>query len=209
MSKAYRIMHEWPLRKRQVMHGRTPRPMREIDRTSESPLLAPPFADQWHVAMSEPRREREAIVELERAGYGAWYPQETIWRERRDKREKARVNQPLFPRYLFVALRPVATKPIRDCRHVSGLLPYRPTQRLVDHLYARQEGKEFDAIRAAQDAAEAERKALIGRRATIIDGPFATFDGIIAMAGHERVEVLVNILGRMTPIDVDRRSVAA
>jgi transcription antitermination factor NusG len=209
MSKAYRFMHEGPIRKRQLMPARTPRPMREVDRTNESPLLAPPIAETWRVVMTEPRREREAVVELVRAGYAAWYPQETVIRERRDHREKAKINQPLFPRYVFVALRPVAEKAIRDCRHVSGLLPYRPTVKTIENLYLRQEGREFDAIRAAEAAAEAERKALIGKSVTITEGPFAEFNGIVLKAEHERVEILVSIFGRLSPAIVDRRSIAA
>jgi transcription antitermination factor NusG len=205
MSKAYRMMHDGPLRKRQLMPGRTPRLMRERDRTDESPLVAPPSAAQWHVAMSEPRREREAAIELERAGYGAWYPQETIWRERRDKRERTRLNQPLFPRYLFVALRPNADKPIRDCRHITGLLPYRPTAKTITELYDRQSGREFDAERAAEQA----RQALVGKPVRIADGPFASFNGIVTRAAHERIEILINVLGRLTPVVVNERNIAA
>jgi transcription termination/antitermination protein NusG len=205
MSKAYRMMHDGPLRKRPLMPARQARPLKEVDRTKESPLMEPPGAELWRVIMTEPRREKLAIEELRRAGYDAWYPQETVWVRKANKHERARVNQPLFPRYVFVALRSNATKAIRDCKHVTALLPYRPASALISNLYDRQQGREFDAERAERDY----RKSLEGKTLPITDGPFASFDGIVTRAEHERLIVLVNIFGRMTEVALDYSQIAA
>jgi len=187
------------------MPARTPRPMRDIDRTSESPLSAPPDVTAWRIVMTEPRQERSAVQELHRAGYAAWFPQETKIVENRAKREKAKVNVPLFARYVFVGLMPMADKPIKDCRRVTCLLPYSVPTSMIADLHRRQDGREFDSVKAAAAA----RQKLIGKQAKIINGPFAGFDNIVEKAGHERLLVLVNIFGRVTSVSIDARDIAA
>ncbi len=208
MSKLYRMMHDGPIRKRPLIPARTPRQVKDVDRTKESPLVAPPRSSepqQWRIVMTAPRREREAIIELTRAGYVGWFPQETVWVSRPNKRERAKINRPLFPRYVFVALRSNAIRAIRDCKHITGLLPYRPSEALIDNLYDRQEGREFDAAKAEAD----KRKALVGQTVRIVNGPFATFDGLVTMAEHERIEVLVSVFARPTPVALDFNDIAA
>jgi transcription antitermination factor NusG len=179
--------------------------MRDVDRTSESPLSAPPDVTAWRIVMTEPRQERAAVQELRRAGYAAWFPQETKIVENRAKREKAKVNVPLFARYVFVGLMPMADKPIKDCRRVTCLLPYTVPVAMISDLHRRQDGREFDSVKAADKA----RQKLIGKRTRIVNGPFAGFDNIVQKAEQERALVLVDIFGRETSVWINIKDIAA
>jgi transcriptional antiterminator RfaH len=64
---------------------------------------------RWFAVMTSPRSEQEASVHLRRAGFLTFYPhtRETvrISRAGTHRRLLVEVERPLFPRYIFVALR--------------------------------------------------------------------------------------------------------
>jgi len=64
---------------------------------------------KWYACLTGPRAEQEASVNLRRAGYLVFYPhiREVVRVKQRgtERRLRKEVVRPLFPRYLFVALR--------------------------------------------------------------------------------------------------------
>jgi transcription antitermination factor NusG len=193
VSKFYKLMNNGPDNARQVRSYVHVRPMRDVDNTHLSPLIAPADCMIWRIAMTEPRREAEACQHLRKSGYAAWFPQETIIKTNAAKRERATVNVPLFARYVFVGLRSNATGPIAACKRVSHLLPYSAPVRLIQELYRRQTGGEFNAT-----APEFQRDDVV----RLSEGPFAELDLIVTKANHDRVSVLVSMFGSNREIEV-------
>jgi hypothetical protein len=193
MSKIYRMMHDAQRHEtRKLSYAKKSRELRIIDDTAANPLRRPTQAKVWFVAMTEPRREIAACEALQGAGWRVWYPQETIWRENAAKREKAKVNVPLFSRYVFISGE--GAKPIGDCRHVSVLLPYRVPHSLIAELEVRQNGGEFKTADLPVYPT--------GQRVIASIGNIAALDGIVTHANHERVRIITEIFGSKREIDV-------
>lgn len=176
--------------------------LRILDKTK--PLQPAPEAAQWLVAMVAPRREADAVKALHEAGYRAWHPQLTTWQTNARMRVKTKVNLPLFPRYVFVAQQPGASKPIIDCDHVGYVIGPVPARRkgrptLLEALSDRQGKGEFVVKTfVAFD---------IGDKVRISDdGPFTGFEGIVYQSDSERVHILLHILGGENRVEVDARS---
>jgi Transcription termination factor nusG len=200
LSKLYQWMHSsGHIDARRLPYAKKSRQLRIVDRTGDSPLMIAPSAANWYVAMAEPRRELAARVSLMEGGWKVWYPQETIWRENAAKRQKVKLNVPLFARYIFVA--GDGHKPIGDCRHVSVLLPYRVPSRLIRDLEARQNGGEFQT---SDPPPYSE-----GQRVTANLGFITALNGIVRQANHERVRILTEMLGSVREIEIPVEMVSA
>ena len=125
--------------------------------------------------------------------------------ERATRRGMMRVVEPLFPCYIFV--RCVLEKRIDDLRHVTGvssLVHFR--QRIpavpdaaIDEL---KQCFETEEPMAMEDGVKA------GAEVTIVDGPFMGFSAMVVrtLSAGQRVQLLLDILGRITVTEVDRKS---
>jgi transcriptional antiterminator RfaH len=159
----------------------------------------------WLVVYSKPRQESVAAENLRRQGFEVFLPQLTQRKRRASKWQV--VTEPLFPRYLFteVALGEQSTAAIRSTLGIVGLV------RFGEHL-AQVEGRTIDFLREQQHPApgarlEADTQYAEGDRVEITEGAFAGLSGIFTVAnGMERVTLLMDLLGRQTPILVDRKN---
>ncbi|MCA0318213.1 MAG: hypothetical protein LCH88_09105 [Proteobacteria bacterium] len=190
-----RIMHKGRPRSRLPKIGGA-RPFKVLDATK--PLRAAPEAREWLVAMVEPRAEEKAATALREAGYLAWYPQMTCWISSARLRTRTKVNRPLFPRYVFVALQAHARKAIKDCDHVAGIVGSgrvfaRPS--LLATLSRRQRLGEFDM-------GLGETLFARGDVVTVAEGVASGLHGVVLKAEADRVKVLMDLLGSKRPIDM-------
>ncbi len=161
----------------------------------------------WYLIHSKPRGEEVARINLERQGYTMYLPLCELLRRRMGRRIP--VIGPLFPRYLFIQLESGVDdwRPIRSTKGVStlvrfGMEPARVPGTLVETLMARADqagvhllpGKEFQA----------------GAQVRIREGVMHDYDAIfLAKTAHERVIVLLDIVGKQVRIEVDAAHVEA
>jgi transcriptional antiterminator RfaH len=160
----------------------------------------------WYLIHTKPRQEGRAAENLSRQGYCCYLPTFPIQKIRRAK--LTTVEEPLFPRYLFIRLdigpKGLDWGPIRSTMGVSQLVRFgveaaKVDQRIINFL------QENDA---ALRAAPAEYFTP-GERLTVLDGPFAGLDGIFQIAeGEKRVIVLIELLARQVRVAVAPGSVS-
>jgi transcriptional antiterminator RfaH len=116
-----------------------------------------------------------------------------------------RVVEPLFPCYIFV--RCVLEKRLDDIRHVTGIsslvhfgqkIPPVPDA-AIDEL---KQCFETEDIIAMGDG------VAVGAEVTIVDGAFMGFSGMVVrtLSAGQRVQILLDFLGRVTLAEVERRS---
>lgn len=148
----------------------------------------------WYLVHTKPRQESRALENLTRQGYECYLP--VMATEKLRKGALAVVDEPLFPRYLFIRLgdgrESLGWSPIRSTLGVSrlvtfGVEPARVDERLVERLRAR----------SAQAARQPQELFSAGERLRIAEGPFAGLDAIYQMAdGAQRVMVLIELMSK-------------
>ncbi|MCB1742774.1 MAG: transcription/translation regulatory transformer protein RfaH [Gammaproteobacteria bacterium] len=161
----------------------------------------------WYLVFSKPRQERVALRHLERQAYRVFLPQ-VLGQQRHRGRLRPRVA-PMFPRYLFIQLddRNQDWSPIRSTLGVTCMVRFgdRPAQvpePLIDALLARQ-----DPMASQRSAQRPLRR---GESVRIVSGALAGVEAIFdASTSAERVRLLLDMVGRQTPVLVDARHVQA
>lgn len=148
----------------------------------------------WYLIHTKPRQEKSALLNLERQQYECYLPLLPAEIIRHGKLTV--VDEPLFPRYLFIRLDKGDTakswSPIRSTKGVSRLVsfgaePVKVDDRLI-HL-----------IKTQEDTAKGEPQRLFspGERVWLTHGPFAGIEGIYQKTdGENRVMVLIELLSK-------------
>ena len=160
----------------------------------------------WSVVFSKPRQEHVARENLARQAFLTYLPM--LKQSKRLRGRWVDVIEPMFPRYLFVAL---------DFG-VQDLSPIRSTLGVIDLVRFGLEPATVppgivESLMAAEDPASACHLARVevfqkGDRVTIASGPFAGVEAIFEEAtGKGRVALLLDLLGRSNRIQVDRNRV--
>jgi len=126
--------------------------------------------------------------------------------ERATQRGVVRIIEPLFPCYIFV--RCVIEDKLNEIKHSNGI------SSLV-HFGHRIPKVADSIIEELQECFETEEPMMVenrlspGDEVTVADGAFAGMSAFVLrnMPARQRVQVLLDILGRPTPVEVDRVSV--
>lgn len=163
---------------------------------------------RWYAVHCQPQSERKACFNLERQGYQVYLPQ--YLKRRRHARRLDWVRAPLFPRYLFVALDDERTRwrPINSTVGVSAIVGWGDTPMPVPDWV-------MDEIRSREDkdgliALGAGLTFRKGDEVHIVRGPMADSIGIFdAVADHERVVVLLSLMGRQVRVRVPMAAISA
>jgi transcriptional antiterminator RfaH len=159
----------------------------------------------WYCVRTKPKHEHIAAANLARqAGLEIFCPRLRV--ERSTRRGIVRVLEPLFPCYLFV--RCVLEEKLDDMRyangvgslvHFGGVIPRVPEE-VVDGLRAYFANEEVvlvrDELRPGTEVVVAEG-AFEGMRASVLR----------VLPARQRVQVLLEILGRPTAVEVERACV--
>jgi transcriptional antiterminator RfaH len=162
----------------------------------------------WYAVYTQPNAEIKAAEHLARQGYAAYLPR--YRRYVRHARTNALVLRPLFPRYLFVGLDRLVQRrrPIRSTVGVVGLVssadePVPVSALIVDALRRQESEGAFDLVSPVQ-------RLRAGDTIRVTQGPFADVIGrLIGVADHERVFVLLDLLGRSVRAEVPALAVEA
>ncbi|MGH6877350.1 MAG: transcription termination/antitermination protein NusG [Rhizomicrobium sp.] len=162
----------------------------------------------WYVAYTQPNGEEKAVEHLARQGYDTYLPR--YRRAVRHARRRTLAVRPLFPRYLFVGLDRMAQRwrPIRSTCGVVGLVasgdePVPVSADVVENLRGQESNGVFDLLSPVQ-------RLRAGDSVRVTDGPFADLVGrLLGMADHERVYILLELLGRTVRAEVSALAVEA
>jgi transcriptional antiterminator RfaH len=162
----------------------------------------------WYAAYTQPHAEAKALDHLQRQGYSIYLPRYRRWV--RHARQRALVSRPLFPRYLFVGLDRLTQRwrPIRSTVGVLGLVssgeePVPVAPEIIDALQRREREGAFDELSPAQ-------LLRAGDTVRVTQGPFEDLVGrLLGIADHERVYILLDLLGRAVRAEVAATAVEA
>jgi transcriptional antiterminator RfaH len=159
----------------------------------------------WYLLVSKPQQERYAKENLDRQGYDVYLPIIEVNRRRRGRYQK--MQEPMFPRYLFIRLDQDTDNwaPIRSTYGVSGIvyfggIPASVGNELIESL------KCNDNEQGIHEIPEPELKP--GDNVRIIDGVMAGYEGIYHVkSGKERVSILLEYTGKHMKIDVSQHHI--
>ncbi len=163
---------------------------------------------RWYVVQTQPNGEAKAAENLRRQGYDIYLPR--YLKRRRHARKVDFVARPLFPRYMFVAF-DVATQRWRSIQSTSGVSrlvtngdePAAVPEGVVPSLRTREDAKGFVSLDAAPAFAP-------GDKVRVLAGAFMDNAGLFnGMADHDRVTILLEMLGRQVRVVLDADLVAA
>ena len=148
----------------------------------------------WYLVHTKPRQEKSALLNLELQGYECYLPM--LSAEKLRQRVLSVIDEPLFPRYLFIRLDTgLSAKgwgPIRSTKGVSRLVsfgnePAKIDDRLVHLLYSQENTHQT----------QPQRLFAKGERVMIAEGVFAGLEAMYQMAdGEGRVMVLIELISK-------------
>lgn len=156
----------------------------------------------WYLVHTKPRQEKHALQNLQQQGYECYLP--LLTQEKLRAGNVAVVDEPLFPRYLFIRLglgnSHKSWSPIRSTKGVSRLVTFGPEPTKVDERL-------LSLLHSREAANRAAPPPLFtpGERVYLNCGAFAGIEGIYHMAdGEQRAMVLIELLSR--PVTLTTRT---
>jgi transcriptional antiterminator RfaH len=162
------------------------------------------MSSYWCCARLESRREGVAQHFLKLAGYEVYIPRIREQRVRRHRRVE--IVTPLFPGYCFVAI----ARQWRSARWSIGVMglimngehPAKVPDPVIAEIQARERNGAIELPKPPG--------LKPGDRVKILRGPFETHWAIYAgMRPHERVEVLLSLLGAQQRVTLPRSAIVA
>ena len=149
----------------------------------------------WYLVHTKPRQEEMALRNLQVQNYECYLP--TLPKEKISQQALTLVEQPLFPRYLFIRLgidfKSQSWSPIRSTPGVSrlvrfGLEPAKVDDDLVANL------REYEA-KLKERPIELFQG---GDKIRVVQGPFTGIEGVFKIKdGQQRVIVLIEMMSKM------------
>ena len=158
----------------------------------------------WYCARTKPKHEHIAAATLgRRLGLEVFHPRMRL--ERPTRRGVVRVDEPVFPCYLFVRCEAVADlDEVQYTSGVSGVVRFGDRAATVP-------GRVIDELKQCFDSGNpmwVEDRLCAGAEVTVAEGSFLGSRGIVVrvLPARQRVQILLDFLGRPTLTEVDRRS---
>ena len=166
-----------------------------------------PSRPKWYVVQTQANAENKVVAHLLRQGFATYLPR--YLKRRRHARRIDVVTAPLFPRYLFVEIDTAVQRwrSIFSTVGVSrlicnGQLPAPVSQRVIDLLKNRENTSGLIQLDRP--------KFKIGDKIRILEGAFYDCLGIYdGMSDRQRVEILLDLLGRKVRVLLDAEAIAA
>ncbi len=159
-----------------------------------SPIL------HWYLVHTKPRQEDIALDNLVRQNFECYLPTLPVEKIRRGN--LTLLDEPLFPRYLFIrlghGLEAQSWAPIRSTLGVSrlvrfGMEPAKVEDELIELLRLQESAHKTQPVKLFQP----------GQRLQITRGPFAGVEGIFQMSdGEQRVMLLIELMSKQVPLRV-------
>jgi len=166
------------------------------------------MSPRWYVVQTQVNGEAKAAQHLQRQGFDIYLPR--YLKRRRHARKMDFVARPLFPRYMFVAI-DMATQRWRSIQSTFGVSrlvcngddPAVVPDGVVGALKAREDAKGFVKMDARPSFSP-------GDKVRVLAGAFMDNAGLFSgVADHDRVSILLDLLGRKVRVLLDADMVAA
>ena len=165
-----------------------------------------PATVAWYVVFTRPKNESVAVENLENQGFAAYLPMASV--KKRRASGTLLVVEPLFPRYVFVAL----TKGVHNFSKI------RSTRGCVDLVRFGFEVVHLplgfvESLRAAENEdglidLQASRQLEQGTRVSLQNGPFEGLVGELRnYKSADRVVIMLDLMGKKTAVEVAADSV--
>jgi transcriptional antiterminator RfaH len=159
----------------------------------------------WYCARTKPKHEHIAAAGLRKnLNLEVFHPQLRI--ERATQRGVMRVVEPLFPCYIFIrcVLEEMSSE-IRHLNGISGFVRFGHTIPKIADLIIEDLQECFET----EDTMTVENRLSPGDEITVADGAFRGMRAYVLrnLPARKRVQILLDILGRPTQVEVDRDSV--
>jgi len=159
----------------------------------------------WYSARTKPKHEHIATANLRRhLGLPVFFPR--IRMEKLTRRGLVRVAEPLFPCYIFVCC--IVEERHSEIQHLSGI------SRLVQFggKFPKVENNIIEDLQACfghEDLISVESRLEPGDEVTVATGAFAGMSAQVlkSMPAKKRVQILLDILGRPTTVEVGSEAV--
>jgi transcriptional antiterminator RfaH len=159
----------------------------------------------WYCARTKPKHEHIAAANLRKyLGLEVFHPQLRV--ERSTQRGLVRVVEPLFPGYIFVhCLIQEHLDEIRYTNGISSIVHFADKIPTVSDSVI----EELRACFQAEEPMPVQERLTPGAEVSVAEGAFAGMRASVlrVMPAGQRVQVLLDILGRPTEVELDRRSV--
>jgi transcriptional antiterminator RfaH len=163
---------------------------------------------RWCVAHTQPHAEAKATTHLRRQGFEIYFPR--YLKRRHHARKIETVAAPLFPRYVFIAVDTAAQRWRSICSTVgvatlvcNGEKPAVVPTGVLEALRSREDTSGLIKL-------ESRPAFQPGDRVRVLDGAFSSCLGLFeGMAERERIEILLDLLGRKVRVVLDIDLVAA
>jgi transcriptional antiterminator RfaH len=161
----------------------------------------------WYCARTKPKHEHIAAANLRtNLELEVFLPRLRL--ERATRRGTVRVIEPLFPCYIFV--RCELEEKINEIRHTDGISTLvhfgHVTPRIANPIIA-----ELQACFLAEEPLDVENRLAPGDEVSVAGGAFVGMRAQVlrSLPAGKRVQILLDILGRPTPVEVDRGEVVS
>jgi transcriptional antiterminator RfaH len=159
----------------------------------------------WYCARTKPKHEHFAAAHLRKnLNLEVFHPRMRV--ERATQRGVMRVIEPLFPCYLFV--RCVLEECLSEIQHSNGVHSLVHFGHRIPPV-ADSIVEELQECFGAEDTMIVQDRISPGDEVTIGEGAFAGMRAYVLrlMPAKKRVQVLLDVLGGPTPVEVNRCSV--
>jgi len=163
---------------------------------------------RWYVVQTQVNNEAKAALNLQRQGFDIYLPR--YLKRRRHARKVDVAARPLFPRYLFVAIDRTVQRwrSIQSTFGVTRLVsqgdePAPVPEGVVNAIKAREDDKGFVMLDPGPAFAP-------GDKVRVLAGAFIDSAGLFdGCADHDRVAILLEMLGRKVRVLLDADLVVA
>lgn len=159
----------------------------------------------WYCARTKIKHEHIAAANLKKnLQLEVFHPRLRV--ERATKRGVTRIIEPLFPCYIFV--RCVIEERLADIQHTIGINGMVRFGNRIPSV-ADERIEELQECFTAGEPMTVDSDLAPADEVTIADGVFSGIRAFVlrVMPARHRVQVLLDMLGRPTPVEVDRNSV--
>jgi transcriptional antiterminator RfaH len=179
-------------------------PVRSTKPAAPSPVTpsASSTTLSWYVVHTKIRQEALAMTNLNRQGFECYIPMIKMEKMRRHK--ATLVEEPMFPRYLFIRLDTSGSgpswSPIRSTLGVSQLVRFGGQPAVVD-------SKLIELLRTREQVGQPDRLFKAGEKVVVADGPFAGIEAIFKTADAEsRSMILLDMLSKPVGMRIETAS---
>lgn len=150
----------------------------------------------WLLAYTKPRSEKVAEENLRRQGFECVLPWISVQKRRRGR--WLWIDEPLFPRYIFVGAHAEQSwAPVRSTLGVTSLVRFGTQFATVPETLI------HDLLNAADEGPEQQLRFKQGQKVHITGDSFSSIVGVFEMLeGEDRARVLIDLLGRPTTVQV-------